>query len=236
MHGECQNILFDYFQVNVYHLDTSKTIYDIYLETAIKLGLCSEDAKLNDYISRGEFSFLVNSLKNNTIVLDTPEWLKDFPIISSDGLALSKYYKYLDSVPHVILEEFKNRNWTLDISPSNVGRLNTEENIIAVGWTDYFAKSIYINAAASIVHEMGHFLDFVLMFPFNYLDIYEIDSASFVENFMNSDNIPETEYFATYFNKYISSKKDIELAEELKTHTPTTYEYFVKLEQNNWGL
>lgn len=234
--GEIYDILFNFFNINVCYLDSNQSLYDSYLQNVISFGLCDSNAKISDFVTRGEFSYLINSFMNNKYNVLVPDWLNNFPITSSTNENLSIYYRNLNKVPDVILEKFIEQEWILDVSKKEVGRLNNDSNLIAVGWTHYIEKAIYVSAPGPIVHEFGHFLENLLLFPLEHIDLYNKEGLVFSEKFLNKYNLDKLEYFATYFDKYIASKDNVKLMEELKIYTPSTYTYFVGLEENNWGI
>ena len=86
-----------------------------------------------------------------------------------------------------------------------------------------------------MVHEFGHFVDYIADYDLGIDTLFEIEGTVFGEEKGHTlDN--SREYFAEYFDYYISAKMNNERLEFLKESTPQTFEYFRVLEENNWNV
>lgn len=139
-------------------------------------------------------------------------------------------------IPESIRESFINDGSKIIVTNEHLGlKFHNDLNIDILGITSFSTSKnnceIYIanneNASASIIHEIGHYMDGKLGFPSNTDDFKELWSCEmqFISTFhvTNLQNVDTpSEYFAETCNLYIIKNED------LKNYCPMTYEYISK--------
>lgn len=142
---------------------------------------------------------------------------------------LSNYYH----IPEIVRNKFEDFGGVLSITNENLGEKffnNSSKHIVAV--TDYkgTSKECSINIgtkdATAVLHEMGHFIDYVcgyLSSTEKYMLIWGSEVEAFKSFYYTADNNINTasEYFAESFQVYIESPN------ELQEKCPQSYNYIV---------
>lgn len=137
--------------------------------------------------------------------------------------------EYWDMIPMSIRESMKADGWTVNATFKNLNNViasNRIEGSLAEGFTDCDRGKIVIadRIASSILHEVGHYLDYKQGFCSS--DLPDEVHQSEMENAMKVDSsrtayaanyLTKCEYFASCFNLYIIKP------DELKEMCPETY-------------
>lgn len=144
---------------------------------------------------------------------------------------LANYYR----IPEIARTKFEDFGGVLSITNENLGAKfynNPDMHIVAV--TDYHGSkgtcSINISPrdTAAVLHEMGHFIDYVcggITSTEEYKNIWgsEVEAFKSFHSTADANTNSVNEYFAESFEVYIESP------EELKSHCPQSYNYIVNI-------
>ena len=131
-------------------------------------------------------------------------------------------YWYL--IPENIREKFKNDDWTIEITDDNLSeRYNIEYNILGITLPEeklIVLSSGQENISKSLLHEVGHFIDYSNEFPSKSKDfdnIYKLES-NYVKERFSKVKFNKQEYFAEAFRLFIlgDSKSKIALQDTFK--------------------
>ena len=161
------------------------------------------------------------------------------PITSSSKPSVNDGVSAIYSlIPEAIRNDYEQNGWVIKIVPDDeirnkAGLIGMIPGFIGTvaGLTVIDENTIYLNdkyAEEAIGHEMGHYVDIVLLgsddwppsFSDEFNSIYESEKETFRSNYPKSD---PSEYFAETFGLYI------EYAADLKKDFPKTYEYMDRL-------
>lgn len=210
------------------------------VDIGIELGLCDEGTSYKDIITRGEATYtlywiLTHEYEVQSYIIKANQTVvneDNFKIINTDGVSLVNYYRALSKIPSAIINEFNNRCWRFYIKESRIDAFKTERNSNEnyVGLCSYSEQAIYVIQSGAVIHEFGHFLDYIDNWPSNRL-WSEHENARFLKDYAMTD---AKEYFADYFAFYITNSKYEDAVEMMKEQTPKTYEYFKTLEDLDW--
>lgn len=168
-----------------------------------------------------------------------PSVASSAPIVESSNPSMSEKVKAVyNLIPESIRKDYENNGWVIKIAPQEtirkedpwLGSLPTIFGIIA-GLTVTSQNTIYLDdkyGEEATAHEMGHYVDIVLLgtedWPPSYSDefrsIYEKEKNGFNDDYPKSD---PHEYFAETFALYI------EYAGSLQQDFPQTYDYMDRL-------
>jgi hypothetical protein len=156
--------------------------------------------------------------------------------VVDESLGAVPYARQLSNVPMEILQSFIANGWKFSIDFDHNAKLSTPLNTNWGGITDYAAKTIWVRYTCSVVHEFGHYLDMELGFPKHHEELYKLESQSAKDILGYYSTTNSKEYFAEMFDYWIVNKDDAQAMACLQIVAPKTYEYFLELSQNNWGL
>ena len=95
-------------------------------------------------------------------------------------------------------------------------------------------KRIYGVTPSAVLHEFGHFLDYVLDYPSESQGLYEEEAEAAAVFRRDYALTGEREYFAEYFACYLRAGNDTERAAEMERLTPRTYGWLPPLEKDDW--
>lgn len=172
-----------------------------------------------------------------TVFID--EWEQETPL--SGSLSLEEYYMILAEtlalVPQHVLDQFYADGWGIVITQENLSEMYFDgiyHNVMAV--TDGYIKVIWIAASErairnSVIHEMGHYMEFTYNFPNDtqeFKAIYEAERQKFVVAGGSSAQAKGSslEYFAEALQEYILHP------DSLLKNTPMTYQYMANYVAN----
>lgn len=142
---------------------------------------------------------------------------------------LSNYYR----IPEIVRNKFEDFGGVLSITNENLGKKffnDSSKHIVAVTSYKGSSKECSINIgtkdATAVLHEMGHFVDYVcgyLSDTEEYKDIWGSEVEAFKSFHYTADENTNTanEYFAESFQVYIESPN------ELQEKCPQSYDYIV---------
>lgn len=142
----------------------------------------------------------------------------------------------LNLIPQEIIQSFVAHDWSFDIDKEKAREFSIRDGITWGGATDYQVKEIWVGDKLSVVHEFGHYLDYSLGFPMIHEHLYATevqDAATVIRTYAKTN---EREYFAVYFTFFIENRNNDVLMNQLKDVSPNTFQYFLYLEKNSWGL
>ncbi|MBQ7943436.1 MAG: hypothetical protein IJ326_05165 [Lachnospiraceae bacterium] len=172
-----------------------------------------------------------------TIFID--EWEQETPL--ADTLPLDEYYVILAEtlvlLPQNIIEQFYADGWGIVITQESLSDMYYKgiyNNVMAV--TDGYIKVIWISASEksirnSVIHEMGHYIQFTYDFPNKteeFEAIYEAERKKFVVVGGSAAQARSSslEYFAEAFQEYFLHP------DSLLENTPLTYQYIANYVAN----
>ena len=229
--GEIYNIVSRVEGINVYSSTNSGPVIleSDYLRAMQEVGLATENEDVNDYMTRAQASFIIHQMITKDIQTARPDTMTDINIELETTHNLGAYQYALSTIPEKVLNEFKNRDWTLIIGQKDIFRLNKENDLFANAWTSYVDKKIYVKDIASLTHEFGHFVHSLINFDSRITYLYKIEGEQFNEKY-NNVGYNVHEYFAEYFSKFIAYRNDEKKSNELKDIAPKTFEYFFNLD------
>jgi len=154
------------------------------------------------------------------------------PVFNYDGVAetyVETATSYYLLVPENIRHHFENSGWGIFITKEDLGN-RFGYNSSVRGITCYSLSQIWIedrdSAMTSVVHEMGHYLDYQLgwvsISP-EFVEIWQQESGNFylVENTHRNNTSTAMEYFAESFKAFVLKP------ELLQVHCPRTYGYLL---------
>lgn len=189
---------------------------------------------LENGITRGEVAELFYYFMTNDIVIELPEVLKDI-VFENDIQNVGNYVAAFEKIPTVVLAEFKELGWKIDLTNKELTKYQSENGSVVNGLCDYFNKTISLRTPSSLVHEFGHFVDYISDFDLGIDGLFELEGAVF-EEYKGHKIDNSHEYFAEFFNEYINLRNDSEKLNILREKMPETFKYFSDLEVNNWGI
>lgn len=225
--------IYDY---SLYPGGESLSIYENCLRIGKELGLCPEDAKSAEIVTRGETAKLLLDLLTKDLEIEEPPMMSEFPIKNDEGANMNGFLLELQRVPEPILQAFERKGWIYTVNFQYLSDLSRRYDMSCVGAADYAAKRIYVSQANATPHEFGHFLDSALGFPSERLHFYEEEaqaSSAFLREYARTNC---KEYYADYFVYWLRYHDDTERAAQMRQLTPKTYEHFSQLAANSWGM
>ena len=146
---------------------------------------------------------------------------------------------YYLAIPDAIREVFEKSGWVIVLTDKNIQKEYYEGDVSGrlSGLTNYKEKRIYIHGGYydvynSLLHEMGHFADFISggqSIKEEFIKIYKKEKENLQRIYELDSHIVsnEQEYFAEVFARYIVEK------DYIKKKTPKTYEY-MQNNMKNW--
>ena len=146
--------------------------------------------------------------------------------------AVNNYYMM---IPENVRNNFVSAGWTVRVTTQNLGQLYDGTNRSILGLTFFDKKIIYIDdreaAKSSVIHEMGHYIDYCFGFVSSSNEFVEIYNSE-VEVFKtihttHSNNIATAkEYFAEAYQVSILRPQ------EMIDACPRTYEFVMRYSNN----
>lgn len=231
--GGLYQTLFTVNNISVFSESGKRVGWDDYAN-AIEDLIGIRNGELGNGITRGEVAELFYYFMTNDIVIELPDVLKDV-VIENDIQNVGNYVVAFEKIPTAVLTEFNKLGWKIDLTNKELTKYQSETGVVVNGLCDYVNKLISLRTPSSLVHEFGHFVDYISDFDLGIDELFELEGFVFEEyKGYKIDN--SREYFAEYFDYYISAKTDNKKLEFLKESTPQTFEYFKVLEENNWNI
>ena len=209
-------------------------------ENALRIGkeagLCGEEAAAWDIMTRGEIASLLHILLTQELNITEPPMLNALPIENKSEVALNEYLLQLCRVPDDVLQAFSDAGWKYIIDFDHMAAYSKEKDENYIGLTYYGSKRIVVSDPAATVHEFGHFLDKALGLPAKHQELFNTEAQATESVLRDYARTNHKEYFAEYFEYWVTWHNDSEKMEQLQTATPLTYSYFVTLSKNNWSV
>lgn len=172
------------------------------------------------YIQVKYIEFLENIfIDENGVVISSVKIDEVFKYNENIQLSLVNYaanYWYL--IPENIREEFEDEGWTIEITEDNLSeRYNIEYSILGITLPDeklIVLRSGQDNISKSLLHEIGHYIDYSNEFPSKSKDfdnIYNLESSYIKERF-SKVKFNKQEYFAEAFRQFILGSSESKIA------------------------
>ena len=204
---------------------------DNILRVGQELGLCADDADASALVTRGEAAIILHAALTQSFQVEeppTPVTLGNRSGINANAILLELQY-----VPRPILDAFNARGWQFVIDCNYIAELGRRSGVGCTGATDYAERTIYVSEAGAVLHEFGHFLDWMLGFPAEHEQLFRAEAAAApLRNYAKTDS---REYFADCFAYYITYDSNSEMMEHLRKNAPQTCTYFEELGKDSWS-
>ena len=213
------------YDSTLYEGGASLSTADNILRVGRELGLCSDDADANALVTRGEVAMLLHALLTRTFTVEAPA--APVTLKNRSGIIANAILMELQYVPRPILDAFNACGWQLVIDCNYIAELGRRSGVGCTGATDYAERTIYVSEAGAVLHEFGHFLDWLLGFPAEHEQLFRAEAAAAPLRNYAKTNVRE--YFAdcfAYWVKYAENANAISLLQEC---APMTYRYMEDL-------
>ena len=213
------------YDSTLYEGGASLSTADNILRVGRELGLCSDDADTNALVTRGEVAMLLHALLTRTFTVEAP--VAPVTLKNRSGIIANAILMELQYVPRPILDAFNACGWQLVIDCNYIAELGRRSGVGCTGATDYAERTIYVSEAGAVLHEFGHFLDWLLGFPAEHEQLFRAEAAAAPLRNYAKTNVRE--YFAdcfAYWVKYAENANAISLLQEC---APMTYRYMEDL-------
>lgn len=232
--GGVYQALFTVNNVSVFNDGDKRISWGDYANTVEKLVGLKNDKDLRQGITRGEVAELIYYFMTNDIQIEVPEILKGL-VIENESQNIGNYVYAFEKVPNVVLEKFKQDGWKINLTNKEFAKYQAEMGVLANGLCDYSAKMISLKTPSSLVHEFGHYVDYISDYQIGIDDLYSLEGDALAE-IKGAKAANSHEYFAEYFDRYINAKINLGDLDVLREKTPNTFKYFSELESDNWGI
>lgn len=213
------------YDSTLYEEAASLSSADNILRVGRELGLCADDADANALVTRGEAAIILHAVLTQSFHVEEPP--APVTLENRSGINANAILMELQYVPRPILDTFNARGWKLAIDCNYIAELGRRCGVGCTGATDYAERMIYVSEAGAVLHEFGHFLDWLLGFPAEHEQLFRAEAAAApLRNYAKTDS---REYFAdcfAYWVKYAGNTNAISLLQEC---APMTYRYMEDL-------
>ena len=204
-------------------------------ENCIRIGkelqLCGEEDDANEIVTRRDAAMLLHAILTRAFTVEAPP--APVALVNAAGININDYLLALRQVPEPMLAAFKVAGWTYRIDFDYISELSKQLNMSCIGATDYSQKTIYLSEAGAVLHEFGHFLDWLLGFPAAHEQLFRAEAtAAPLRDYAKTDS---REYFADCFAYYITYGSNSEMMEHLRKNMPQTCAYFEELGKGGWS-
>lgn len=170
-------------------------IYEGVLETSYSLNLIDDDTiTLTTKITKIKANEILNKLLSNKTNVNESYVIE---IVNNSNLYLNDYLKQLKLIPINIINSFNENGWKCSIDLNYLHQLGQKYNMSISGLTAYNEQTLYISAPSSLIHEFGHYAEYMLEFPQQIRNLYTLQAAS--APIRQLDKINSSEYFAACF-------------------------------------
>lgn len=198
-------------------------------ENCIRIGkefqLCGEEDDANEIVTRRDVAMLLHAIPTRAFTVEALP--APVALVNAAGVNINDYLVALRQVPEPMLAAFNAAGWTYCIDFDYMGGLSKKLNMSCIGATNYSRKTIYISEASAMLHEFGHFLDWMLGFPAEHEQLYLAEAQN--SGLRDYAKTNAREYFAdcfAYWVKYAGNTNAISLLQEC---APMTYRYMEDL-------
>ena len=196
-----------------------------------ELGLCADDADANALVTRGEAAIILHAVLTQSFHVEKPP--APVTLENRSGINANAILLELQYVPQPILDAFNARSWQLVIDCNYIAELGRRSSVGCTGATDYAERTIYVSEAGAVLHEFGHFLDWLLGFPAEHEQLYLAEAQN--SGLRDYAKTNAREYFADCFAYCIIHGNDSEIMKSLRKNAPQTCTYFEELRKDSWS-
>ena len=194
---------------------------DNILRMGRELRLCADDANANALVTRGEAAIILYTALTQSFHVEEPPAPVTFE--NRSGINANAILSELQYVPQPILDTFNARGWQLVIDCNYIAELGRRSGVGCTGATDYAERTIYVSEAGAVLHEFGHFLDWLLGFPTEHEQLFRAEAATApLRAYAKTDS---REYFADYFAYWVKYAGDTNAILLLQECAPMTFRY-----------
>ena len=219
------------YDSTLYEGAASLSSADNILRVGRELGLCADDVDANALVTRGEAAIILYTALAQSFNVEAPP--APVTLENRSGINANAILLELQYVPRPILDAFNARGWQLVIDCNYIAELGRRCGVGCTGATDYAERMIYVSEAGAVLHEFGHFLDWLLVFPTEHERLFRTEAAAApLRNYAKTDS---REYFADCFSYYITYGSNSEMMEHLRKNMPQTCAYFEELAKGGWS-
>ena len=205
--------------------------YENCIHIGKELQLCGKEDDANEIVTRGEAARLLHAILTRAFTVEAPP--APVALVNAAGVNINDYLLALRQVPEPVLAAFNAADWTYRIDFDYISELSKQLNMSCIGATDYSQKTIYLSEAGAVLHEFGHFLDWLLGFPAAHEQLFRAEAtAAPLRDYAKTDS---REYFADCFAYYITYGSNSEMMEHLRKNMPQTCAYFEELDKGGWS-
>ena len=213
------------YDSTLYEGGASLSTADNILRVGRELGLCSDDADTNALVTRGDAAIILHVVLTQSFRIEEPP--VPVTLVNAADVNVNDFLLELRKLPEQVLDAFNAAGWTYRIDFDYISELSNRLNMSCIGATNYSRKTIYISEASAMLHEFGHFLDWMLGFPAEHEQLFRAEAAAApLRNYAKTN---AREYFAdcfAYWVKYAENANAISLLQEC---APMTYRYMEDL-------
>lgn len=224
----------DIYSYELYPNGTTLSSWDNCLRVAQELGICSSEAVVQEQVTRGEAVQLLYLLMTQDLSVTVPPILVKLTIQNDNELHLDPYLLVLHQIPESILSKFQDLGWKIVLDCEYLDELSDALGFACSGATNYQQKTIYLSEAGAVLHEMGHFVNSAIHFPYEVRKLYGLEAEAAAKVLGNYSTTNSQEYFAEYFAYWVSFRGNNRKMAALEKASPNTYLYFTELEANDW--
>lgn len=213
------------YDSTLYEEAASLSSADNILRVGRELGLCADDADANALVTRGEAAIILHAVLTQSFHVEEPP--APVTLENRSGINANAILMELQYVPRPILDTFNARGWKLAIDCNYIAELGRRCGVGCTGATDYAERMIYVSEAGAVLHEFGHFLDWLLGFPSEHERLFRTEAtAAPLRDYAKTN---AREYFADCFAYWVKYAENANAISLLQKCAPMTYRYMEDL-------
>ena len=213
------------YDSTLYEEAASLSSADNILRVGRELGLCADDADANALVTRGEAAIILHAVLTQSFHVEEPP--APVTLENRSGINANAILMELQYVPRPILDTFNARGWKLAIDCNYIAELGRRCGVGCTGATDYAERMIYVSEAGAVLHEFGHFLDWLLGFPAEHERLFRTEAtAAPLRDYAKTN---AREYFADCFAYWVKYAENANAISLLQKCAPMTYRYMEDL-------
>lgn len=213
------------YDSTLYEEAASLSSADNILRVGRELGLCADDADANALVTRGEAAIILHAVLTQSFHVEEPP--APVTLENRSGINANAILMELQYVPRPILDTFNARGWKLAIDCNYIAELGRRCGVGCTGATDYAERMIYVSEAGAVLHEFGHFLDWLLGFPAEHEQLFRTEAtAAPLRDYAKTN---AREYFADCFAYWVKYAENANAISLLQKCAPMTYRYMEDL-------
>jgi hypothetical protein len=204
------------------------------MRVAKEVGLCAENADGTAKVTCAQAKALLNRVLTEEFTVEAPPIVSKITVKNLTDKEKNGYLRELNKIPDSVLKAFAKRGWTFSVDKDTVDWYGRSMGNTCIGITVYGQRTIYVSDSSSAVHEMGHFVECALGFPWQFDALYRSEAQGSTQVLRAYSATNRNEYFADYFAYWLENRDDTEKMAALKKVTPKTYAWFAQLEASGW--